>query len=312
MLKGKEYVQLLEQEHMRIRDREKIQETLIKQQNKEYYDTTKELFDIQEQAIKNKNDRFKLYTNIKKTLVYECLNMLLNKSLNSTLESSHYDSIKRNLIVNFIEENGVDNILNSFKGKTYMLSEFYRNINKYVTILTEAKKQCTKEEDNVIDVDPDVKNDFFVDMDNDDTEDVANTIKTRVTTAVNEFIDQNTKDQIEIKEIIQQTQDKVSQLPANTSDTVRESYENISKQKINKIRSSRVKNVLECMITNIATNVIKNETLKESYMINDKLDMDKIVEGATIMYTFLEMLNTAQIKNIDESYIEGILNNLNK
>ena len=38
-----------------------------------------------------------------------------------------------------------------------------------------------------------------------------------------------------------------------------------------------------------------------------KLNMDRIVEENEVIYTFLEMLNTAKIENVNEKFLENFI-----
>ena len=72
-------------------------------------------------------------------------------------------------------------------------------------------------------------------------------------------------------------------------------------------------NVLESMITRLSKAALTDSRLKEMYVQeNGKLDIDSIVEDCTVMYAFLEMLQTSKIQNIDEAYIKNVLDDICK
>ena len=67
------------------------------------------------------------------------------------------------------------------------------------------------------------------------------------------------------------------------------------------------------MVKDTATAVVKNQSLIESFTTDSgKLDVDKVVESVHTMYTFLEMVNTLRIADIDTVYLENALADLKR
>ena len=56
----------------------------------------------------------------------------------------------------------------------------------------------------------------------------------------------------------------------------------------------------------------KTSNPKKVYVNESKINMDKVVEDATLVYTMLEMLNTTEMVNVNEEFIEKYLDNLRK
>lgn len=303
--KGKEYLNLYNQNLEKEKQVEKLNENKKMEKEKENMTFYENSMIIKENALNRRNSQFKFQQDVKKTLLFECLYNLFNKSLGVQLESDVNDTIKRNLVINYIDESGVDRILNNFKGKSFILSEFYTAINSYYdNIITEAKKENNNNDNFTLELD--VKKNFYDTMNTKDVDSLANTIKNRVTASLDKFIDENTKDQIELKETIQQAQQKIA---STNNKPMQETYDLRARQKITDIRNNRKKNILESMVTSISNGVLKKPE-GNVFCESGKLNMDKIVESATAMYTFLEMLNTAKIANINETYIDEVLENL--
>lgn len=278
----------------------------IHEQQKNITEDRNDIYSILEANTTRNNKIARLNESIKKSLVFESIYNIFNRALGFQLESENIEPLKRTLVTKFIEEQGANNLLGSFKKKSYMLAEFYRIINTHLDIIKEAVKD---QNEDAFELDLDMKNSFLEDFNTEDVDQLVNNIKTRVTTNIEEFVNQNVKDQMEIKDIIQQCQEKIQSQP-NMSENMQESYEMLSKEKIDKVRYGRKRNIVECMVSNIATSVMINESLQNIYYENEKLNMDKVVDTATVMYTFLETMNTAKIMKIDESYIKSVLNGL--
>ncbi len=259
------------------------------------------------ESANNKKMKFAEFsTSVKKSLLAEAVYKLFNSGLGIHEQSTVNNAIKINLVNSFINENGVDKLLSDFKYKSILLSEVSRIVTKYHKQVLES---VDKDESDSYKIDPEIKDNFFEELDMDDFNDVSASIKTRVTDAVEEFIQRNIQDKEEIKDIIQDSKEKV--LAAKTQE-LQEGFEQISKRKINNIRNSRKINIFEAMVRSLTKGVVIRDDLKATYLNEGKLDMDRIIESCKIMYTFLETLQTSKMVNIDEEYINNILLDLGK
>lgn len=266
--------------------------------NEEYEEFCK----LKEEGCKKvKKESTELY-NLKKSLLSECIYKVFDKSLGIQLESQEKDVMKRTLVNNFIEEQGVDRLINEFKSKSYLLSEFARIIEETVK---KAKDKCKEENSEELNIDYEIRSDFYDEIDIEDADEIANIIKMRTTSATEEFIQSNMNDKLEIKDIIRATQEKID---SAKKESVKESYDRQGKAAIAKVRNRGNKGVFESMVYAISRAALKDDTMKEMYMTENSLNMDNIVENVSIMYTFLETINTTKMINVDEKYITKVLN----
>lgn len=242
----------------------------------------------------------------KKSLLSECMYTLMNKACGYQQNPVQADIIKRNLVDNYIEEQGVDRILSSFKGKTFMLSEFARIIESTTKAVVE---KADKNNTDTFIIDQEEKDTFFDELNFDDVDEVSIAIKKRVSDAVDEFMYSNIKQKEELKEILTASKEKID---SAKNEEVRESYNLLTKKAVTNLKAKRKVNIFESMVVSLAEASLKNDNLKELYTKDSKLDMDSIVENVTIMYTFLETLNSAQIHNVNEAYISNVLKELKK
>ncbi len=93
-------------------------------------------------------------------------------------------------------------------------------------------------------------------------------------------------------------------------ENIKEAYERQGKAAIAKVRNRNNKGIFESMVFNISKSVFKDPEMKAMYTNESSLDLDAIVENVTIMYTFLETLNCAKMVDVNEKYINNILNGL--
>lgn len=268
--------------------------------------STENVFQLRENKLKVEREYKKFITDTKKTLLSECIYSLMDKSIGYQQDKVRADVIKRNLVNNFIEEQGVDILLSKFKTETFLLSEYARIVNKYTSIITE---KCDKENTDTFVVDQEDKDKFFDELDMEDADEVASAIRIRVSDSVDEFVYANIKQKEELKEVLTKSKEKID---SSKTEEVKESFNILAKRRMSEIREKRKMNIFESMVFSLAEASMKNEELKNIYSVNGKLDMDSIVENCTIMYSFLETLNSAKMMKIDESYLKSVLEQLKK
>lgn len=268
--------------------------------------STENVFQLRENKLKVEREYNKFILDTKKTLLSECIYSLMDKSIGYQQDKVRADVIKRNLVNNFIEEQGVDTLLSRFKTESFLLSEYARIVNKYTNLIIE---KADKDNTDTFVVDQEEKDKFFDELDMEDAEEVATAIKIRVSDSVDEFVNSNIKQKEELKEVLTKSKEKIE---SSKSEEVKESFNILAKKRMSDIRERRKMNIFESMVFSLAEASMKNEELKNVYTVNGKLDMDSIVENCTIMYSFLETVNSSKMIKIDESYLKTVLEQLKK
>lgn len=261
--------------------------------------------DKEEEIKKNEKRSVDDKKELKESLVAECVYQIYNKALGYNTEYLiEGDELKRRALVNgFIKESNIHSLLNSFKGKTLLLSEYYTTVTKlYNSILEKAK--INNEE---IIIEPEEKDEFIADITNKESDKVAEAIADRVLTAVQSFIVSNQETKQQVMEILNKAQEKVD---STVKENLQETYISNAKQQVSTLKYNKSKNLLEFMVEKIGKEVYKNEEMKLNYLSEDnKLNMDKVMESAIEIYTLLETLNTMNIINIDEAYVKQFIKN---
>lgn len=264
------------------------------------------IFDLRESKLKVEREYNKFISETKKSLLTECIYTLMDKACGYQSNQVQANIIKRNIVDNYINEQGTNVLLASFRTKTFMLSEFARIIDKYTNIIVE---KADKNNPDTFVIDQEDRDNFYDELKFDDVEAVSTAIKTRVSNSIDEFVNSNIKQKEELKDILRTSKEKID---GTNNEEVKESYNILAKKAMTNIRERKVTNVFESMVFSLAQASLNNETLKEVYAKDNKLDMDSIVENVTIMYSFLETLNSAQIHRVNESYIQEVLESLKK
>ncbi|MGL5327858.1 MAG: hypothetical protein ACRDD7_01230 [Peptostreptococcaceae bacterium] len=304
MKKTKSYTELCIENYLRNNNLQRIQEASDLEKRNNEMASIANIYDLQHNKLKQERLFREFSLDVKKSLLAEVMVGLMENSIGYQQDKVRAEVMQRNLVNNFIEEKGAVAIIKSMKDKSYVLSEFARVIEKYSSIIIE---KVDKQNSDTFIIQPEDKDNFFDELKTEDNEAVENAIRLRVADAVEQFINANIKQKEEIKEVLKASQEKIDD---TNNEEVQESYKIQSKTKINNIKEKRTKTVLEQMVYTFAESSMKNETLKEMYAKDNKLDMDSIVENCTIMYAFLETVNTAMFDKVDSKFIDRVLSEL--
>ena len=306
LVKQKEDIALVEQDYA---ERSRLKSIREKRESEEAQNLIYLREEEKAEAIKRNRSFGEFSMNVKKSLLAEAMIALYEKSLPNNIKRNPFNkNIGIEMINSYIEQTGVENILTKVKYNSLFLSEVNRLVNGYHKLITESVDRN----------DPDFKfnttfrDNFFEDIKGEDFDELCDTTRMRVSDAVEDFIQSNINNKLDVEEVISHTKDKIDNAGYGTDEEVKREYANIAKRRISEIKNRKY-GVLEAIIQEVSKSVMKNEDLKKSFIEeNGKLDMDRIVESSTAIYTFLEMMNTTKFINVDEAYIKSFLDDLSK
>ena len=267
-----------------------------------YVSSQQQLIYAREAASKKRAD---FLGNVKDAFMTEAIMTLFKES--SVAPMTNRDkTIARNLVSRFVKEQGAGNLITSFSTKNLVLSEIARVVQKYYNRVLESIDTNHKPGE-VADysLDTTVKDDFFEELEDLDTADAAKLIKERVADSIQQFTDSNFAAKLDYEDIIKQAQERIA---TASDETVAEQYSMQAKRKINEMKLNMKKNVFNIMVETLARKAMTDESYKNIYVNESKLDIDKVVEDTTIIYTMLEMVNTTQMIKVDEKVIADYLN----
>ena len=314
------YLEMLKLQREEL-DRKNNLVTLSEQYNKMKISKEKEhlqrLYENMNKFEVQKQQELKYRNDIKHSLLHEFFSALMESSTNKFLYKQ-YTPLITNLIESYISEKGESVILNSFNNKTLFLDESKKKIDSTVQELLDDEKeikQGTKgqttgeesEDDTIVygSMDFDITNKFKRSINSIDLNDIGDAVRTKVNNSVENFLVSNASNKQKIKDTIEKIQSKMDDI---NNDKVNEFYDMQCKQEINSIRNKPKKSLLEHMVYNTVKSALTDEKLKVIYMDeHGKLNMDRIVEENEVIYTFLEMLNTAKIENVNEKFLENFI-----
>lgn len=266
------------------------------------------------------------YIDYKKKLtdayVTEGLVAIVDNCLNPVLVREQYhQKLVRQLVTNFVNEEGSMKLLKKFRGTSYIMSEMAYIIETTVeSILERADK------DNPESFKPDKKDKdkFYDKLSKIEVGDAVDKITDRVQDQAAEFMNTNMSEKAELAASLSKTQKKVednkqklaekvnSKKEQEKAAKIEEGYIALGKRRATDIRNSKTKNVLEQMVHTLSKAAIVNESAGKVFVDNSRLNMDKIVEHCETICTFVTALDSLKIINVDEAYIEKMLKDMKK
>ena len=260
----------------------------------------------QRYAYENKQKALDAFASESKDfLLTESLFYIMKKCFPVTLESSLLDQ-GRSVISSFVMEEGADSLLSRFRTKTLFLSEL---ANIVETTHRKVLHSCEGKDAPFKITNSDMKA-FHDRIDNMNTDAITKEIVSRVTKAEENFVKANMKDKENIEKLAEKTKEKIDNIKAKDTDTeedLKQEFAALYRRDIDSVMN-RKKGILESIVLRMSRAIVSESALLEQFtQENGKLDMQRIIDSSEVMYTFLEMVNTLNIKPITTSYISDAL-----
>lgn len=239
------------------------------------------------------NLRTTVRNNLKEAFLFEAIKYFYNESSVQEIEKEELQTTKNTIIMGFIKENGVENILNKFRKRDVVLTDIANFVNESTSAIMEENEEKLKDSETApedIQVSVDDRESFIDKMaqQKEEIEDVGAMVQTHVANNVEDFIASNVEDRQQIKDILDDVKEKVASIKAANADVaeqIKESKIMKARREIHKIKNSK-KNILECMVNHLSKRVIAEN---HQAFLDDRnsIKMDKIVETAECMLTML-------------------------
>lgn len=239
------------------------------------------------------NLRTTVRNNLKEAFLFEAIKYFYNESSVQEIEKEELQTTKDTIIMGFIKENGVENILNKFRKRDVVLTDIANFVNESTRAIMEENEEKLKDSETApedIEVSVDDRESFIDKMaqQKEEIEDVGAMVQTHVANNVEDFIASNVEDRQQIKDILDDVKEKVASIKAANADVaeqIKESKIMKARREIHKIKNSK-KNILECMVNHLSKRVIAEN---HQAFLDDRnsIKMDKIVETAECMLTML-------------------------
>ncbi len=263
----------------------------------------------QQYASDKRRKDFNAFTSESKDfLLTESLNYLLRKCLPENITESLAMNA-RAVVESFVKEETSFSLLNRFKTKTLLLSELANVVettHQKVLHGAEGKDVPFKISNS------DMKA-FHSKLESLDCDQVTKEIVSRVAKAEEEFVKANVKDKETLEELSDATNKKLEGIKNKDEEKeklIKQECTAMYRRKVDNLMN-RKKGILESIVLRMSRNIVTEDTLLPSFtQENGKLDMQKIIDTSEVMYTFMEMVNTMRIKDVNTSYLNEILSSI--
>lgn len=275
---------------------------------------------IKEEAIQKKRKFAKDLTDnlVAEAIAYPYLEVA--KMNNFTQEQT---DLGKKFIDNFVVETGAENILKNMREGTVVTS-LYADIISETTkeVLEACGKKCkdtkTEEYDICYTFDKEYADKFVNSLVKATPNALSNIISTRVSSAVQDFVNKQQDDQNTIKDILNKAKDNITaakekKFSEQTIKEITEQSEITARHKISLIYRENT-NLYGRMVKDFSKEMVTKEKINEQAMKeagyikeNGKLNIAKIMNDTQVMYTVLETINTAGFYDIDKNYVATIV-----
>lgn len=279
-----------------------IEDRIIKEQEDARLNEYLEASKFQTNASKLSN----LRRSVKSELLEAALDTIFDKcfantNYNNTEEDNNFNSA---IVANFVDGEGVDDLLESYSTKTEFLSDLAKAVNEAAD---EAMEGVDPDNVDNAAIDSEPKEDLVTYIKGDENiDDISDVIRSNVSRATEDFVQKNINDKYDIKDIMTNTKEKIDAVKTDDEEVdeeIKQEHTMMAKKAI-KALNKRPHSIFEQMVINMTEAVLSNDELRKSFTTEaGKLNMNKIIKRTTSYYTFLEMANTLKLTDVNEEYI---------
>ena len=262
--------------------------------------------DLREQKV---DKYYKFITTIKEAYLTHGLYNLCESAMVNP--SSHEKSLCKNVIYQYIKENGVGSVLRKMKrSPNRLLREMEEDL---VDTYRDDIKDADPDDEDSYGLDKSKVETFWKDVDkSDDVADMTNLVRIRVANAEEDFVNKVQQDKANIDTVMQDTAERVQNAKESNgneySQDVEEFYIMDAKKKIYDIKHED-SSVFAGLVKGLSKNAIRshNDMISE----NGRLDLEKVIEASRVIYTVLETFSVFGLEKVNSEYIKETLNSLN-
>lgn len=262
-----------------------------------------------EDRMKLKREYTDFISNSRNYFLAESINMILQNSLDEETTREERDYGKA-LVEGFVKENDSIKLLAEFGRKTLLLAGI-------ADIVKEAHEKvlhsCKEGDSKTFRISKTIDDGFFDKLIGLSDEKITKKINERVCDSLESYVQANVNDKIQLEELAEKTKERIDNIKARNKeeeDKMVKEFTDLYNRQVNDIknRKNRKVGVYEQLMHSVTRSIVSEQTLLESFTNESgQLNMDKIQRKVKVMYTFLEMLNTTKMANINEAFIEKVI-----
>lgn len=264
-----------------------------------------------DETLKSKKEYTTFIENARDYFLSEAINKILQESLDEET-SDENRMYGKALVEGFVKENGSRKLLSEFARGSLLLAGIAEAVNdshKKVIHGCAENSKCFK-------ISRTINDDFFDKLIGLSDKKITEKINERVCNALEDYVQTNVNDKLDLEELAEKTKEKIENIKAKNEEDkekmVKEFTMQYNKQAAAiKQRTNRKIGIFEQLMNSTTKGILSDQSILESFTTESgMLDVSKVKEKVTVMYTFLEMVNTTNMTKINETYLQNIFKNM--
>lgn len=265
-----------------------------------------------EDMMKAKLEYTEFINNARDYFLAESINMILQASLDEETSEENRNYGKA-LVEGFVKETGSIRLINEFARKSLLLANIadlvQESHQKVIHGAADGDKKNLK-------ISKTINDEFFTKLVGLNDKQISEKINKRVCDSIEDFVQANVNDRLDLEELAEKTKEKIENIKARNKDEaakIEESFTTQYQKQVQQIknRTNRKVGLYEQIVHYMTHGVVSNNAILEAFTTSEgKLNMEKITGKVNVLYTFLEMLNTCKMVNVNETFIESVLKDM--
>ena len=261
---------------------------------------------LRESADRSMKQFPKFMNKVKTYFIVEGMMFTIDQAMKNDNNITYDKTVCRNILEGYVNTHKPDIILKEMEERTMYLSSMANIIKESVEAVEE---KCNNVDYNKFNIKSSTNTDFFDKLNMMSNDQLSKSIHNSVLKATEEYVEGVMQDKKNMDETAQKIKTKVDELKTDNQE-VKESYYRLYENTIKTNRKERPKNLLESIIVSISENAHKNESLKESFIVEGKTNFDKVTDVANAIYLTLEAMNSTRLQIMDKALFEEVLTNI--
>lgn len=256
-------------------------------------------------SLRESYDIFAL--NVKRYLVTESVNYILKQCISP--DELNYGKV---LCENFVSEQDAQLLLNRFSRTSLMLAELANVVNESFDNIMAA---VDKENNLTFTIKQSERDKFFQKLEDVDVSNAVKSITTKVCKAAEEYVQDNINDKMRIDQLAAKAKETIEKVRARSveqKEKLQQEAANDYRGRVNDIVGNRPRGIYEHMVRKMYNCVLKTDEMKDAFTeaATGKVDVSKIESKVNTAYTFMEMVNTCKMVDVNPTYISGLLKSI--
>lgn len=252
--------------------------------------------------------------NLKNMLINEAITSIYINAIPTTVREMCTD---KGIVLEDVCKGFVHDIVNENGGYAKIYNKMKHNplLDEHVGLIeytyNSVLETVDKDHPETYGMSTNIKNGFYTDLSQSTPDQVIEVIKGRVTDSIDSFIDDNKKMKQAVTDIYNDAQAKIA---TTNDDAMKEHYQIQAKKAIRLEEHSKPMNVYGRLLNLMTEEILMDEELFPQFINEEtqRIDHEKCMGSAGLMYTLLETMNTLKLVNINKEYVDSMLEEMGK